>query len=79
MKHAIYLNDDMEKKLKAYRERRRIERDGKVMQVASAIQEIIESALNAEQSTSDLPCYADLVRRVEALEKARYESDGEET
>lgn len=69
MQHSIYLSQAMEAKLKAYRERRRIERDGKVLQVATAIQEIVELALDGEHPASDLPCYSDLVRRVEALER----------
>lgn len=57
-----------EDKLTAYCARRKIERDGRVLQRRTAILEIITACLDNESVALDMPTYNDIVERVRRLE-----------
>lgn len=69
------LTEEQAEKFKAYRDRRRIERGGRILQVQSALAELVEAALAGEPvpdeiGYAELPGeVADLKRRVTALER----------
>lgn len=63
----ISLTFEMEKKLAAYRQRRRLERGGRVLQKETAILEILRTVLDGEQVQAPVDL-SDLRRRIEALE-----------
>ncbi len=58
----------LEEKFQAYRELRKIERDGKVLQKVTAITELLGTGLDAAPAITERTTFAELIRRVEKLE-----------
>jgi hypothetical protein len=69
----VDLDDAMEAKLQAYRDRRRFERNGKRIHNSTAIRELVALALAGEDTSQSFPSVMErlvaLERKVKALEE----------
>jgi phage terminase small subunit len=65
---SYWLPMKLERKLDEYRARRKVERNGRVLTRAKAIDEILEAALYYEPDAKKLPTFEQVVERLERLE-----------
>lgn len=68
-RQEVYLTDGLRKSLKAYRDRRRIERGGRMLTVSVAIAELLAKALEGVEPQAPVTL-AGIVHRLERLERA---------
>jgi hypothetical protein len=67
MRHTVNLNSDQESALKAYRDVRRGQRDGRILQKTTAISELLARALSGIAPAETITM-RELVARIEAVE-----------